>query len=155
MESVMSEDRLERIENQIGQLVGMFTTLHQDVTGMKQDITGMKQDITTLHQDVTGMKQDITGMKQDIAETKQEVATLRQDLTAMKQNVNAVREDLTALRNRVESIEGTVLVTIRSGHASLRDYVDDLNFEISETQRKHRLLNRRVRRLERKDDDDD
>ena len=34
-------------------------------------------------------------------------------------------------------------------------YADDLNFELSEVQRKNRLLNRRVRRLERRDSNDD
>jgi predicted nucleic acid-binding Zn-ribbon protein len=116
----MSEEGLKRIENQIGLLVQVVTTMQQDLTVMKQDVTA-----------------------------------IRQDLTATKQNVNTLRENLTGLRNRVDSVEDRIIVAIRSGYTSLQDYLDDLNFEMFQSQRKARLLNRRVRRLERKERDDD
>ena len=73
----------------------------------------------------------------------------------MKQNDNALREDINDLRNRINSIEGAVMLIVRDGFTPLRNYADDLNFELSEVQRKNRLLNRRVRRLERRDSNDD
>ena len=47
------------------------------------------------------------------------------------------------------------MLIVRDGFTPLRNYADDLNFELSEVQRKNRLLNRRVRRLERRDTTDD
>jgi uncharacterized protein YoxC len=86
---------------------------------------------------------------------QQDIGVLKQDVSAMKQNDNALREDINDLRNCINSIEGAVMLLVRDGFTPLRNYADDLNFELSEVQRKNRLLNRRVRRLERRDSDDD
>jgi chromosome segregation ATPase len=116
----MSEEKLDRIQNQLNQLL-----------------------------------QGMSTMQQDVGELKQDVGELKQDIGAMKQNDNALREDINDLRNRVNSIEGAVMLMVRDGFTPLRNYADDLNFEISEVQRKNRLLNRRVKRLERRDMNDE
>ena len=81
-----------------------------------------------------------------------QISALQQDMTAMKQNVDALREDMTSVRQRVDSSEGTILVAMREGFNSLRNYLDDLNYEVADNARATRLLKRRVARLERKDD---
>jgi predicted nucleic acid-binding Zn-ribbon protein len=116
----MSEEKLDRIETQLSQLL-----------------------------------QGMSAMQQDVGMLKQDVGALKQDIGAMKQNDNALREDIVDLRDRVNSIEGAVMLIVRDGFTPLRNYADDLNFEVSEVQRKNRLLNRRVRRLERRDLSDD
>jgi chromosome segregation ATPase len=93
----------------------------------------IENQISTLQQDMTAMKQDMTAMKQD--------------MTAMKQNVDALREDMTSIRQRVDSSEGTILVAMREGFSSLRNYLDDLNYEVADNARATRLLKRRVARL--------
>ncbi|WP_373543050.1 hypothetical protein [Chamaesiphon sp.] len=123
----MSEEKLDLIQGQ----------LHQVLQGMNV----MQQGMNVMQQDIGVLKQDVSAMKQDIV--------------AMKQNDNALREDIHDLRNRVNSIEGAVMLIVRDGFTPLRNYADDLNFELSEVQRKNRLLNRRVRRLERRDSNDD
>jgi chromosome segregation ATPase len=99
----------------------------------------LETQISALQQDTTVMKQDITVMKQDI--------------TVMKQNIDALREDMTSVRQKVDSFEGTILTAIREGFNSLRNYSDDLNYEVADNARATRLLKRRVARLERKEDD--
>ena len=94
-------------------------------------------------------------MQQGMNVMQQDIGVLKQDISAMKQNDNALREDINDLRNRINSIEGAVMLIVRDGFTPLRNYADDLNFELSEVQRKNRLLNRRVRRLERRDSNDD
>ena len=81
-----------------------------------------------------------------------QISALQQDMTAMKQNVDALREDMTSVRQRVDRSEGTILVAMREGFNSLRNYLDDLNYEVADNDRATRLLKRRVARLERKDD---
>jgi chromosome segregation ATPase len=112
----MSEERLERIEAQIGELRELM---------------------------------------------QQNMATTQQNMNAMQQNMNAMREDITILRQRSDSIEGTVIVAMREGFNSLRNYLDDLNYDLAEVERnvsdgerKQRRLNRRVARLERKEEAD-
>ena len=108
-----------------------------------------------MQQGMGAMQQDIALLKQDVGVLKQDVGELKQDIVAMKQNDNALREDIVDLRNRIGSIEGAIMLIVRDGFTPLRNYADDLNFELSEMQRKNRLLNRRVRRLERRDLTDD
>ena len=126
----MSEEKLDLIQNQLSQVL---------------------QGMNTMQRDVGELKQDVSLLKQDVSELKEDVSTLKQDIGAMKQNDNALREDISDLRNRVNSIEGAVMLIVRDGFTPLRNYADDLNFELSEVQRKNRLLNRRVKRLERRD----
>jgi septal ring factor EnvC (AmiA/AmiB activator) len=123
----MSEEKLDLIQNQLSQLL----------------------------QGMGAMQQDVGVLKQDVGVLKQDVGELKQDIIAMKQNDNALREDIVDLRNRIGSIEGAIMLIVRDGFTPLRNYADDLNFELSEVQRKNRLLNRRVRRLERRDLSDD
>jgi predicted Holliday junction resolvase-like endonuclease len=93
-------------------------------------------------------------MQQNMETTQQNMAAMQQNMTAMNQNINAVREDVIALRHRLDSVEGSQNVIIRQGFQSLMSYNDDLNYELSDSIRKTRLLKRRVIRLERKDKED-
>ena len=77
---------------------------------------------------------------------------MQQDITATKQNINALRDDVVSLRQRVDSIEGTVTIVIRDGLESMRTYLDDLNYDLSNNERKTRRLSRRVSRLEKDND---
>ena len=139
----MSEERFDRIEAQISELREL---IQANMAVTQQNMTAMEQDLAAVKQDMTAVKQDITAVKQDV--------------TAVKQNTNATREDIGSLRQRVDSIEGTVVIAIRDGFNSFRNYLDDLNYDLAEIERKvgdndrkHRRLNRRVARLERKEEE--
>ncbi len=93
-------------------------------------------------------------IQQNMVTTQHDMSGVQQNMNAMQQNMNAMREDLTVLRQRVDSIEGTVIVTVREGFNSLRSYLDDLNYEVADSARATRLMKRRIARLERKDEDD-
>ena len=82
-----------------------------------------------------------------------QISALQQDLTAMKQNMDSLREDMSSVRQRFDSFEGTILTAMREGFNSLRNYSDDLNYEVADNARATRLLKRRVARLERKEGD--
>ena len=132
----MSEERFDRIEAQISEL----------------------RELIQANMAVT--QQNMTAMEQDLAAVKQDMTAVKQDVTAVKQNTNATREDIGSLRQRVDSIEGTVVIAIRDGFNSFRNYLDDLNYDLAEIERKvgdndrkHRRLNRRVARLERKEEE--
>ncbi len=92
-------------------------------------------------------------LETQISALQQDMNAMKQDMTAMKQNVDALREDMTSIRQRVDSSEGTILVAVREGFNSLRNYLDDLNYEVADNARATRLLKRRVARLERKDNE--
>ena len=114
-----------------------------------------EEKLDLIQNQLSQLLQGMGTMQQDVGVLKQDVSELKQDIVAMKQNDNALREDIVDLRNRIGSIEGAIMLIVRDGFTPLRNYADDLNFELSEVQRKNRLLNRRVRRLERRDLSDD
>ena len=139
----MSEERFDRIEAQISELREL---IQANMAVTQQNMTAMEQDLAAVKQDMTAVKQDITAVKQDV--------------TAVKQNTNATREDIGSLRQQVDSIEGTVVIAIRDDFNSFRNYLDDLNYDLAEIERKvgdndrkHRRLNRRVARFERKEEE--
>jgi chromosome segregation ATPase len=124
----MSEERFDRIEAQISEL---------------REI--MQQNMNSTHQDLTVMQQNMTAMQQNMT-------AMQQNMTAMQQNMNALREDVVSLRQRVDSIEGATIVAIRDGFESVRNYIDDLNYDLANNERKTRRLARRVTRLEKRDE---
>jgi chromosome segregation ATPase len=100
------------------------------------------------------------GIENTLVTVTQNMSTLQQDMSVMQQNMNAMREDIHLLRQRDNSIEGAITIIVRDGFSSLRNYLDDLNYDLAETERrvgdnerKHRRLNRRVSRLERKEEE--
>ncbi len=133
----MSEERFDRLESQLTQVIQGMTIMQQGMTVMQHDITGMQQSITE-------MKGDITRIEQTMA-TKQDLANLEQ-----------------ALRNRIDSVDGTLTIAIREGFNRLHEEVTDLNLDLAleeqkteeiETKiesnaRKIRRLNQRLFRLE-------
>jgi uncharacterized coiled-coil DUF342 family protein len=136
----MSEERFDRIENQLTQVI-------QAVTFMQQNMA-TKQDLAVIEQKVAGIEQKVAGIEQ-------KVAGIEQDIIAMKQNASAVREDIASLRFRVESNEGTLIFAIREGFRSQENSINDVNYDLWVNERKTRRLSRRVSRLERKDKDPD
>ena len=130
----MSEERFDRLESQLTQVI-------QAIGTMQQNMATIQQNLTSVDQRVAGIEQKVAGIEQKV--------------TSIEQNVNAVREDISTLRNRIDSVEGAVAVVIRSTFVAHQGFVDDLNFDLLKNERKTRRLSRRVARLERQELDDD
>jgi chromosome segregation ATPase len=143
----MSEERFDRLENQLTQVIQGMAAMQQNMTALQQNMTGIQQNMTVMQQDMTVMQQKVSGIEQ-------KVSGIEQKICIMQNNLDAAREDITSLRLRVESNEGTLIVTIREGFRSREVLIDDINFDLAENERKTRRLSRRVARLERNSDDD-
>jgi chromosome segregation ATPase len=130
----MSEERFDRLENQLTQVIQGMAVMQQNMTVMQQNMTVMQQNMTVVEQKVSGIEQQVSGMQN---------------------NLDAAREDIASLRRRVESNEGTLIVTIREGFRSREILIDDINFDLANNERKTRRLSRRVARLERNSDRED
>ena len=121
----MSEERFDRLENQLTQVIQAVGTMQQNIATMQQNMA-----------------------------TKQDLAAIEQKVFGIEQSVNAAREDIASLRYRIDSVEGAVSVVIRSTFTTHQNFVDDLNFDLLRNERATRRLSRRVARLEREDLDD-
>jgi chromosome segregation ATPase len=114
----MSEERLERIENQLAQVLEAIVGNNSRIGGLENRIGGIENR-----------------------------------MTALEQNQNSLREDVVSLRHRIDSVEGTVRLAIVDGFRSQGLYYDDLNADLAKNERQTRRLNRRVDRLERRDEE--
>jgi septal ring factor EnvC (AmiA/AmiB activator) len=63
------------------------------------------------------------------------IAAIAENMNSMHQNINALRDDVASQRQRIDSIEGTIVVTIRDGFESMRNYLDDLNHDLAANER--------------------
>jgi predicted nucleic acid-binding Zn-ribbon protein len=134
----MSEERFDRLESQLTQVIQGMAVMQQNMTVMQQNMA-TKQDLAAVEQKVSGIEQKVSGIEQKIS--------------SMQNNIDAAREDISSLRRRIESNEGTLIVTIREGFRSREVLLDDLNFDLADNERKTRRLARRVSRLERNNND--
>jgi chromosome segregation ATPase len=123
----MSEERLERIEHRLD--------------GMEHRLDNMEHRLDTLESDVGTLKSD--------------VAILKSDVAILKQNSNAVREDVNDIRIKLTSLEGTIVTAIREGFGYAQANIQDVSYGLAENERRTRLLNQRVARIERQVNDDE
>jgi hypothetical protein len=126
----MSEERLERIENQLTLVI--------------QGMTMMKQGMTVMQHDITGMQQSITGMQQTMA-TKQDLADLEQSLRNRIDSVDgtltiAIREGFSPLHEEITDLNiDLALEELKT---------EDIELKTEENARKIRRLNQRLFRIE-------
>ncbi|MDG5789873.1 hypothetical protein QA612_20665 [Evansella sp. AB-P1] len=66
----MTDERMDRFEGMLTQLVSMVGHLKEDMDTLKDEMIGMKDDMN-------GMKADMNGMKDDMAEVKADMAGMK------------------------------------------------------------------------------
>jgi hypothetical protein len=80
-------------------------------------------------------------------------STWQQDVNSINKNINVMREEIVLLYKRFDLFEERIVTALNEGFNSLRNDLEDLNYEVADNARATRLLKRRVARLERKDED--
>jgi FtsZ-binding cell division protein ZapB len=88
------------------------------------------------------------------------MTTMQANMTTMQANMTTMQANMTTMQNRIDSIEGTLLIAMRSGFESLQTAIDDIDYDlnISEVQternaRLNRKLHQRVTAIEARLDD--
>jgi chromosome segregation ATPase len=59
----MSEERLERIENQLAQLIQAISGTEQKISSMDQKISSMDQNLNAVQEDVNGLRRRIDSVE--------------------------------------------------------------------------------------------
>jgi chromosome segregation ATPase len=129
----MSEERLERIENQLSQVLEVVVRLDNRMTNLEDGMTGLDNRMTNLENRMTNLENRMTNLE----------------------------NRMTGLENRTEVVEGTLLATMRGGFNFIRGHVNDLDVDLARNERKSedsarqiRRLNRRLMHLEGRTDED-
>lgn len=91
----LSEERFDRMENTLSQIITMLGNVMEEQTAMKTDQATMKEELTTLKDMQAAMKADQATMKSD-------QATMWKEITAMKKES---KEQHTEVMDKLKSIE--------------------------------------------------
>ena len=153
----MSEERFDRLESQLAQVIQSMsampqmqqnmTTMQQSITTMQQNMTTMQQRIVDIQQNMITMQQGMTTMQQSIVDIQQNMAT-KQDLALVQRTVSDIRTDIAVLSERVDSLEVTTRVGIRDSIRNQRSMINNLNYDLANQERASNRLRGRVERLE-------
>ena len=88
----MSEERLERLEGMMSQLITMVGNMHNSIIGIQKDMNGMQKDINGMQKDMNeiqtvqkehGLKFEAIELRMDKMETKNDLRH-REVLNQMK-----------------------------------------------------------------------
>jgi chromosome segregation ATPase len=115
----MSEERFDRLENQLAQVIQGMTAMQQNMTTMQQNIVDIQQNMAT-----------------------------KQDLALVQRTVSDIRTDIAVLSERVDSLEVTTRVGIRDSIRNQRAMINNLNYDLANQERASNRLRGRVERLE-------
>jgi uncharacterized coiled-coil protein SlyX len=117
--TIMSEERFDRLESQLSQVIQAIGTMQQDMTAMQQNMATMQQNMAT-----------------------------KQDIAVVQQTVSDIRTDIAVLSERVDSLEQTTRIGIRDSIRNQRAMINDLNYDLANNERATGRLRGRVERLE-------
>lgn len=59
----MSEERLERIENQLDRVVNVIDVMQQNITVLQQSMIALQQSMTVVQQNMTALQQRVDSME--------------------------------------------------------------------------------------------
>ncbi|MCY7368928.1 MAG: hypothetical protein LH474_12335 [Chamaesiphon sp.] len=115
----MSEERFDRLENQLVQVIQGMTVMQQNMTTMQQNIVDIQQNMAT-----------------------------KQDLALVQRTVSDIRTDIAVLSERVDNLEVTTRIGIRDSIRNQRSMINNLNYDLANQECGSTRLRSRVERLE-------
>jgi hypothetical protein len=122
----MSEERFDRLENQLNQVI--------------QGVSVMQQNMAVMQQNMAVMQQNMSAMQQNMA--------TKQDLALVQQTVSDIRTDISILGERIGSLELTTNIEVLESIRNQRFMTNNTNYELANQERASARLQSRVERLE-------
>lgn len=62
----MSEERFDRLENQLSQLIQAVGTMQQNMGAIQQNINTMQQNMGAMNQNIDALREDVTALRHRI-----------------------------------------------------------------------------------------
>jgi predicted nucleic acid-binding Zn-ribbon protein len=98
----MSEERFDRLENQLTQVIQSIATMQQHISGIEQKVSGIEQKVSGIEQNVNAAREDITSLRNRIDSVEGAVSVvIRSTFTAHQNFVDDLNFDL--LKNERET----------------------------------------------------
>jgi hypothetical protein len=115
----MSEERFDRLENQLNQVIQGMAVMQQNMSVMQQNMSVMQENMAT-----------------------------KQDLALVQQTVSDIRTDISILGERIGSLELTTNIEVRESIRNQRFMINNTNYELANQERASARLQSRIERLE-------
>ena len=98
------EERFDKLEDMLSQLLQMVGSMKADQEEMKKDITGIKADQEEMKKDITGIKADQLEMKAEITGTvmKTEMTSMKIEISELKATVDLLKRDNDEAHKKIE-----------------------------------------------------
>jgi FtsZ-binding cell division protein ZapB len=104
----MSEERLERIENQLAQVVQAITIMQQNMTAIQQNMNVMQQNMTAMQHRTDSMEGTLlTAMTDGFSSLKKYMIDLDIDLARNEQNTEELARKNRRLNQRMMRLENS------------------------------------------------
>jgi chromosome segregation ATPase len=94
-------------------------------------------------------------LESQLAQVINGMGAMQANMTTLQTNMMTLQTNMTAMQTRIDSIEGTLLMAMRSGFESLQTAIDDIDYDLNvaevQTERNARLnrkLHQRVTAIE-------
>jgi chromosome segregation ATPase len=139
----MSEERFDRLESQIGQVLQAMTGMDSRINNR---IDGLENRMTNLENHMDGLDNRMDGLESRMNDRMDGLESRMNDrMTGLENRMN----------DRMSILETTLLTTMRGGFNSLRATVNDIDIDLARVEqraednaRKFRRLNQRIMHLE-------
>jgi predicted nucleic acid-binding Zn-ribbon protein len=104
----MSEERLERIENQLDRVVQSITVMQQNMVMMQQNMTAMQQDVAAMQNRTDSMEGTLlTAMTDGFSSLRKYMIDLDIDLARNEQNTEELARKSRRLNQRMMRLENS------------------------------------------------
>jgi chromosome segregation ATPase len=153
----MSEERFDRIENQLAQVIQAISGLQQNMAITQQNMVVTQQNMALIQQNMTAMqqnmvkKQDLSAIEQKVSSVEHKVSGIERNLPLIQRGINLIKKtttetriDLADLNDQVDNLQVTTRVGIRDSIRDRRSIANILDCQ----ERASSRLQSRVERLE-------
>ncbi|MBS4209473.1 hypothetical protein [Bacillus sp. FJAT-50079] len=87
----MSEERFDRIEEMLAQLLKMVANTNQEQAKMRKEMA-LKTDVDSLKADMGTMKTDMDSLKADMGTMKADMDSMKTEMGFMRENISRIEK---------------------------------------------------------------
>ena len=93
----MSEERFDRLENQLTQVIQSIATMQQHISGIEQKVSGIEQKVSGIEQNVNAAREDIASLRNRIDSVEGAVSVVIRGTFTAHQKFNTLFNRITGL----------------------------------------------------------
>jgi septal ring factor EnvC (AmiA/AmiB activator) len=112
----MSEERLERIENQLERVIQAITGMQQSIVGLDQRTGSLEQKMTSMEQNLNAVREDVSGLRYRIDSVEGTLLTaMRDGFKAQSDYADDLNYDLSVNERKTRRLSRRVTRLERTG----------------------------------------